>query len=90
MGECDEVGRVLIGLGVLGVTMIWLGVAVAWSAAVRVLRASRLFVGAAHRSAGTWIELERRAVERHALRLNLTREETSPDGERSAVLPPDV
>lgn len=41
MGQCSDEARVLLALGVFGVLLIWVGVAVAWTSALRVLRASR-------------------------------------------------
>lgn len=41
MGGCSDEARILIGLGAFGVALIWIGVAVTWTAARRVLRASR-------------------------------------------------
>ncbi len=40
MGDCSDEVRVLVALGVLGVLLIWIGVAVVWAATLRVLRAS--------------------------------------------------
>lgn len=41
MGDCSVEIRIMIGLAAFGVALIWIGVAVTWTAAIRVLRASR-------------------------------------------------
>ena len=73
---CSTIAHVELALGAL----------FAGAAAVLLWRAFLLYRGA-HRSAETWLTLERGAVERHVRRLDLSRE-AGEAGERSAVLPP--
>ena len=73
---CTTIAHVELALGAL----------FAGAAAVLLWRAFMIYRGA-HRSAETWLTLERQAVERHTRRLDLSREDSSA-GERSAVLPP--
>lgn len=82
IGQCSDEVRVLLALGVFGVTLIWVGVAVAWTSALRVLRISRAILAR--------IDLDLRIIDRRVEELDeiSRREAGAVPAVRRVLLPP--
>jgi hypothetical protein len=79
VGNCSDEVRVLLALGVFGVLLIWVGVAVAWTSALRVLRISRAIV--------TRLDLDLRIIDARVEDLGEISRGEGPEARR-ALLPP--